>query len=534
MFAKMSLKLKLLSSFCVVAVILMVVAYLGVSNVSTDQKDLADIGSRLMPSADAIKDCERNITQVRMVYRQIMDPALSKSRQQEYTALMDKAWKAIDEDFQLYTSLKHSDEAMTAFKNFKSAFDAWKKDYGQFDVKARAYINSRDPVESQQLLTQMHDLLEGEMLVTAREAVNRLDEMMEVTQRNTADHLKESNSRATTARMVAIVFGICGVIAALVFGIFLSTNISRRIHSVVVQSAEGAQQIASAATQVSSAAQGVAQGSQEQAAAIEESSSSLEELAAMTRQNSANAKAAAALANDARAMMGKSSQDANSMDAAMKDIKTASDQTSKIVKTIDEIAFQTNLLALNAAVEAARAGEAGKGFAVVAEEVRNLAMRAAEAAKNTGSLIEENVTRVAGGVQIIDSLKTSLSQTVTTAEKVTNLANEVATASEEQSKGIDQLNVAINQMNQVTQQNAANAEEAASASEEAAGQSESLLELVHELTVIVNGADSAPVNHAAVLPQKTAVGRIAATKKAALHPSSPKAAAAADHDLMGF
>jgi methyl-accepting chemotaxis protein len=215
----------------------------------------------------------------------------------------------------------------------------------------------------------------------------------------------------------------------------------------------------------------------------------------MTKQNTDNARAAASLAGDTRAMMTKSADSAEAMDKAMREIKNASDQTSKIVKTIDEIAFQTNLLALNAAVEAARAGEAGKGFAVVAEEVRNLAMRAAEAAKNTGALIEENVNRVNGGVHIVEDLKATLSQTVSAADKVTNLSNEVSASSEEQSKGIEQLNIAVSQMNQVTQQNAGNAEESASAAEEMTAQAESLRTSVNELMVVVNGSGGQNQNY---------------------------------------
>ncbi|HEY3296865.1 MAG TPA: methyl-accepting chemotaxis protein [bacterium] len=489
MFANMSLKFKLIGSFCIVAAILSLVAWVGISGVSTTQFYMSDIGGRLMPSSNAITDCSKEMTQVRMLYRQIMDPQLSKERQQEYPAQMDKAWKGIEEDFKLYESLKHGDEATAAFKDFKAKFDAWKQEFAQLDMKARAYIASRNPKESQELLAEMHDLLEGSMLKTARDAVAGLDVLNEITSRDADSAMAVANTAAGRGRVMAILFGISGVLISLAFGIFLSLNITRKLNRIVTESAEGASQIASAASQVSSAAQGVAQGSQEQAAAIEESSSSLEELASMTKQNADNAKSAASLAGETKSMMSKSAEGANAMDQAMKDIKSASDQTSKIVKTIDEIAFQTNLLALNAAVEAARAGEAGKGFAVVAEEVRNLAMRAAEAAKNTGSLIEENVNRVNGGVQIVDGLKTTLGQTVAAADKVTNLANEVAAASDEQSKGIEQINVAVTQMNAVTQQNSANAEEAASASEEAAGQAENLSDLVGELMMVVNGRD---------------------------------------------
>jgi hypothetical protein len=524
MFANLSLKAKLIGSFCIVAAVLAVVAWTGISGVSTSEKYMSDIGVRLMPSSDAIKDCAESITQVRMLYRQIMDPGLSKERQQEYPGLMDKAWKKIDEDFQIYTSVKHSDEAMTAFNEFKSKFDSWKQDYSRFDVKARAYIASRNAREGEQLLSEMHEMLEGDMLKTARECIGGLDAMMTVTQRNVQAEMATANASASRGKTMATVFGIAGVLAALGFGIFLSLNITRRMNKIVLESAEGAAQIASAATQVSTAAQGVAEGSQEQAASLEESSSSLEELSSMTRQNAGNAKTAASLANETKQMMAKSAQAAGEMDAAMRDIKQASDQTSKIVKTIDEIAFQTNLLALNAAVEAARAGEAGKGFAVVAEEVRNLAMRAAEAAKNTGTLIEENVTRVQGGVQIIDGLKTTLNQTVASADKVTNLSNEVAAASDEQSRGIEQLNVAVTQMNQVTQQNAANAEEAASASEEASGQAESLQELIRELQAMVNGASrqaSGPVMVSRTPQQRVAAAPTRSSKVKPLAKLSP-------------
>jgi methyl-accepting chemotaxis protein len=205
----------------------------------------------------------------------------------------------------------------------------------------------------------------------------------------------------------------------------------------------------------------------------------------------------------------------------MEEISKASEETSKIIKTIDEIAFQTNLLALNAAVEAARAGEAGAGFAVVADEVRNLAMRAADAAKNTAELIEGTVKKVKDGSELVTSTNDAFTEVAQSSSKVGELVGEIAAASSEQAQGIEQVNKAMGEMDKVVQGAAANAEESASASEELNAQAEQMKGIVHNLARIVGGAgaNGQTAQHAgATTPKDVTTGAGSVTRKALTAP----------------
>jgi methyl-accepting chemotaxis protein len=267
-------------------------------------------------------------------------------------------------------------------------------------------------------------------------------------------------------------------------------SVMQSLDLALTQVSEAVGQVTSATGEISSGAQSLAEGSNEQASSLEEVSSSLEEMSSMTKQNADNSNQAKLLATEARAAANEGDASMKRMANAIQQIKTSSDNTAKIIKSIDDIAFQTNLLALNAAVEAARAGEAGKGFAVVAEEVRNLAMRSAEAAKNTANMIEESVKNADGGVKITEEVAKSLSQIVDRTGKVGDLIAEIAAASNEQAQGIEQVNTAVAQMNTVTQQNAANSEESASAAEELSSQAAELANMVSAFTLSAGGAHS--------------------------------------------
>jgi methyl-accepting chemotaxis protein len=211
----------------------------------------------------------------------------------------------------------------------------------------------------------------------------------------------------------------------------------------------------------------------------------MEEMSSMTQQNADNAKHANSLMEEAKNTVQRADVSMKELTVSMREISGASEETSKIVKTIDEIAFQTNLLALNAAVEAARAGEAGAGFAVVAEEVRNLAMRAAEAAKSTSVLIEGTVKKIKAGSDLVNKTNEDFIEVAKNSGKVGELIEEISAASTEQAQGIGQVSKAVAEMDKVVQQNAANAEESASAAEEMNAQAQNMKGITDSLNQMV-------------------------------------------------
>jgi methyl-accepting chemotaxis protein len=310
--------------------------------------------------------------------------------------------------------------------------------------------------------------------------------------------------------------GLVFVLASIGVAFLLARSIARPIQQVAHDLALGSEQVASAAGEVSSASQTLAEGASEQAASLEETSSSLEEMTSMTKRNAENAQTAKTTAVQTRQSADTGAEQMKTLLASMEAIKTVSEDITKILKTIDEIAFQTNILALNAAVEAARAGEAGAGFAVVADEVRNLAQRCAAAAKETATKIEDSVKKSQQGAQISADVARSFGEIQTQVRQLDQLVAEIAAASQEQSQGIGQVNIAVTQMDKVTQSNAASAEESAAAGEELNAQAESLKEVVTSLQQLVGGASSTQDREHAAAPAARAVrAKPAATRKTA-------------------
>ncbi len=394
---------------------------------------------------------------------------------------------------QAYRDPKVIQDAMANFEVMTQKFDELKK-VTRNQVNLDQIVATRTAANNYK--TAMNDLLQNWLaLQDVGKQRTSVGEMVLQSAQSTASAGMDNTNRiaqdASQALALSSTTMVVGLIAAVIIGVIVALVITRSIvgpiNRIIANLTAGAEQVASASSQVSSASQSLAEGSTEQAAGLEEAGSSLEEMASMTKKNAENAQQANLLAGEANKSAHSGSEAMQRMNSAINEIQKSSEETAKIVKVIDEIAFQTNLLALNAAVEAARAGEAGKGFAVVAEEVRNLAMRSAEAAKNTATMIEESVKNSQNGVTISVEVGKALDDIVSGVTKTAELVGEIATASQEQSQGIEQVNQAVAQMDKVTQQNAANAEESASASEELNAQAEQMNQVVGELVALVGG-----------------------------------------------
>jgi methyl-accepting chemotaxis protein len=284
-------------------------------------------------------------------------------------------------------------------------------------------------------------------------------------------------------------YWVIGLSLAALVGVayWLGRSLSMPIFAALESIRQAGESVAATSVQISGASNALAEGSTEQAASLEETAASIEEMSSMTKGNVGHTQQAKTITAETRQAADTGAGRMQAMQTAMQEIQNASQDITKILKTIDEIAFQTNILALNAAVEAARAGEAGMGFAVVAEEVRNLAQRCAAAAKETATKIDDSVAKSQQGVAISTEVAQSFASIQAQIQTLDGLVNQIATASTEQNEGISQVNIAVSEVDKVTQSNAAVAEECAAAVVELSREAEGLTQTVGQLLRLVGG-----------------------------------------------
>ena len=507
-FANMKISGKLILGFALVIAVSVTVGAVGYINIQAlDQSNTSLYEHMTMPIGN-LTQIATSFQRIRVNLRELillMDP----KEIAEYEGRISERRAEMDENQEAFEKLIISERV-------QKAFDA----YLETRVVFAGYLQQIQKLAEQNKDAEAFALLRSDACYAAEQAEqNAILNLVALKEEDAGKKSADNNAQANTASMMMIIFILVGAAVALLIAILISRLISGSMRKIIVAAKKiaggdmtadvdidtkdeigelatafrdmtgnlnevlsginaASEQVSSGASQLADSSMSLSQGASEQASSIEEVTASLEQISSQTRLNAKNASDANKLASAARGNAEQGNGQMKDMLKAMDDINVSSANISKIIKVIDDIAFQTNILALNAAVEAARAGQHGKGFAVVAEEVRNLAAKSANAAKETTEMIEGSIRKVEAGTKLASQTAEALEKIVEGVAEAASLVNQIDVASSEQAIGLSQINQAVMQVSEVVQANSAVSEQSAAASKELSGQAEMMRDSV--------------------------------------------------------
>lgn len=500
----MKIGAKLITSFVAVALIAGIVGVQGISNIQKIDKKDTELYEYMTVPIEIMGTVSTEFASIRFDTRDLISATSPADIDKYEKNILDRRAK-IASSLEEFEKTIQSSEVRDIYNIIMSSSEGYDKVLDQLIEMAK---DNKDD--------EANALLRSDEMIKYAQSEDFA--IVNITDRKVADAKLKADANTATAK-TALVQTLCllfgGMLVAAILGVVMSSRISKPIKKLVVVAekiADGdldvnvdegskdetgvlarafrkmsdrlnelmtdinsaAEQVASGSKQVSDSSIALSQGATEQASSIEQLTASIEEISSQTKLNADNANRANELSVTAKTKAVQGNDQMAAMKKAMEEINDSSSNISKVIKVIDDIAFQTNILALNAAVEAARAGEYGRGFAVVAEEVRNLAAKSADAAKETTAMIEGSIKKAEAGTKIANETAVALNEIVGEVDKVATLVESIAVASKEQSLGIEQVNQGVMQVSQVVQTNSATSEESAAASEELSGQAELL------------------------------------------------------------
>lgn len=485
----MNLKLKLIVGFSIVIVLLVIVSIISFSQLRSLSNSITSLGQESIPSILNLEIVKIGQLEIKAAIRTAINPYISKEDLQRQFENIENARNKNTTALSDYDKIPRTVDEDKLYKDFLQKLEISKASNNKLIEQLKQIEKVQNQLQREYICEQLtSQALSGDNRKAYDESMDSLQKLINYVKDYYGKQMvDEANNRATTANVIIVVLSIVSSIIALVIAYLLANIISKPVVSISNELNISANNLEKAGNQVASASQELSSGASELASSVEEITSSMEELQSIIEANTKNVNESEILMKETMQTAVSAQDHSKELQSIMNTISESSKKIIKINKAIDDIAFQTNILALNAAVEAARAGDVGRGFAVVAEQVKSLAQKSADSAKETSDLIEHIHQDIEKGTNKTDIVVTSFVEVVKRAEKVNVLLDEITRASKEQAKGANQVTKAISQVNSVVQQLAASSEETASSSEEMLGQVESMRESVLGLNLIVKG-----------------------------------------------